>query len=170
MPPFIPRIRGDAFGREPSSYDGLCRLAARYAQDELAGLTLANRPTQHAITLPAQALAPATKPGSPAALLRAISERPSLLSHAPYVRTVADRHRRPEVRRVHLGHAACAPDADSATPPELDNFVGGADDAESPRVIGISTRRITSEIRNILAGRIWMEFWTPSGRPRPARG
>jgi hypothetical protein len=102
LAPFIPRIPGDAFGREPRGYDDLRRLAARYASDELAGRTLANHATQLAITLTPEALAAATRPGAPAALLRAIAELPSLLAHALYVRTVADRQRRPEVRRLQL--------------------------------------------------------------------
>jgi hypothetical protein len=100
--PFIPRIPGDAFGREPRGYEGLRRLAARYARDELSGRTLANHATQLAVTLTPEALAAATRPGAPAALLRAIAELPSLLAHALYVRTVTDQQRRPEVRRLQL--------------------------------------------------------------------
>jgi len=100
--PFIPEVPRDAFGRKPRSYDDLRRLAARHASDELAGLTLINHATQLAITLAPDALAAATRPGASASLLRAIAELPSLLSGALYVRTAADRQRRPEVRRLQL--------------------------------------------------------------------
>ncbi|HXZ01138.1 MAG TPA: hypothetical protein VEI03_14150 [Stellaceae bacterium] len=90
------------FEREPRGYDDLRRLALRYAKDELAGRTLCNHATQLAITLSPAALAAATRPGAPSALLWAIPDLPALLSHALYVRTVADPRRRPDIRRVHL--------------------------------------------------------------------
>lgn len=100
--PFIPKVSDDAFGRTPRGYDDLRRLAARYARDTLAGRTLTNHATQLAITLAPDALAMATRSGAPAALLRAMAELPALLSRALYLRTVADRQRRPEVRRLQI--------------------------------------------------------------------
>lgn len=96
----MPQRSEDTFGREAYSRDDLRRRAAR-ACAALAGRALVNHPTQLAITLAPEALAAATGPGAPAALLRAVPELPSLLSHARYVRTIADR-RRPAVRRLHL--------------------------------------------------------------------
>ncbi|HXZ01133.1 MAG TPA: hypothetical protein VEI03_14120 [Stellaceae bacterium] len=99
---FTLRMPLGGFEREPRSYDDLRRLAARCAKDELAGRTLCNHATQLAITLSPAALAAATRPGAPSALLLAIPDLPALLSHALYVRTVADPRRRPDIRRVHL--------------------------------------------------------------------
>ncbi|HXZ01140.1 MAG TPA: hypothetical protein VEI03_14160 [Stellaceae bacterium] len=100
--PFTLRTPLGGFEREPRGYDDLRRLALRYAKDELAGRTLCNHATQLAITLSPAALAAATRPGAPSALLWAIPDLPALLSHALYVRTVADPRRRPDIRRVHL--------------------------------------------------------------------
>ncbi|HXZ01135.1 MAG TPA: hypothetical protein VEI03_14130 [Stellaceae bacterium] len=100
--PFTLRTPLGGFEREPRGYDDLRRLALGYAKDEFAGRTLCNHPTQLAITLSPAALAAATRPGAPSALLWAIPDLPALLSHALYVRTVADPRRRPDIRRVHL--------------------------------------------------------------------
>jgi hypothetical protein len=78
--PFVARVPGDALGRRPGSYDDLRRLAAQYARDHLAGLTLVNHATQHCITLTPEALGAARHDGTPTALLRAIPALPSLLS------------------------------------------------------------------------------------------
>lgn len=108
-PRFIMHIRDDALGR-PRSYDELCRLAARYARDRLAGLTLVNQATQLSITLTRDALAAATRAGAPAGLLRTIPVLPSLLTEARYIRSTPDRRRYVsarstdlrDTRRVHL--------------------------------------------------------------------
>jgi hypothetical protein len=95
-------ISDDALGRRPRSYDDLCRLAARYAQEHLAGLTFVNQATQLGITLTPDALRAATRHGTSPTVLRAIPALPSLLSWALYVRSLPDRRKRPEVRRVYL--------------------------------------------------------------------
>jgi muramidase (phage lysozyme) len=102
MPPFTASVSDDALGRRPRSYDDLLRLAARYARDHLAGLTLTNHPTQLAITLTPDALRAATRDGTPTALLRAIPALPSLLSQAGYLRTTPDRRDRVDIRSRHL--------------------------------------------------------------------
>ncbi|HZB91984.1 MAG TPA: hypothetical protein VE397_11115 [Stellaceae bacterium] len=99
---FVPCIPADALGREPRSYDDLVRLAARYARDRLTGLTVVNGETQRAVTLGPAALAAATRPGTPAAVLKAVAALPTLLSQARYVRTIAGPGDRADIRRLHL--------------------------------------------------------------------
>src|SRR4029077_12994604 len=93
---------GRGTGDDPTNYRDLVKRVARYAREQLAGMTLVNWPTQLAITLNLDALKAARAPGAPAELLGLMPELPQLLAHARYLRTTADPRRRPDVRRLHL--------------------------------------------------------------------
>ena len=100
----MPVARGSnaSLARSTGSYADLRRRAADYAGAHLAGRTIANQATQLAITLTPEALAAATREGTPAALLQAIPDLLSLLAGARYVRSSSDRRGRAGQRSVNL--------------------------------------------------------------------
>jgi hypothetical protein len=184
---FTPRATNDDLGREPADYDDLRRLAARYAANSLAGLSIINGPTQRAVTLTSEDLKAATAPGTPADLLRAIPALPAMLAHAQLVRNSSDESHHMLAATVDLGQRripillvlrettqgqcfldrmlrkeqwerhrdlgggvpAQEADVQGTGPPELDIFVGGANDDDDSHVKNYARDFQTKYGRNV---------------------
>lgn len=91
-------VSAEAFGTRPRNYGHLQGLAARYAQDRLAGGSVINRATRKAIQIDwPEGLRGATAPGTAPELLFSLFALPGLLAQARYLGVNEAPRKRPNV-------------------------------------------------------------------------